>query len=184
LPVGPAQHKFPFDLTGSSGGQMDDIVSKALKEKKELQKRLAEIEQFLRLYNELSGQTGEATPPVNSADKSTRAVRSEPTRRAFLRGPKTVVRVSTTVLEQVGHPLTRGELAAELEERGVELRGKDRESRARYVGTILWRKRELFENIDGKGYWFKDVPIPETEHERRALREQLQGREEGLELEL
>jgi hypothetical protein len=163
---------------------MDDIVSKALKEKKELQRRLAEIEQFLRVYNELSGRNGEAGPPVDSADKSTRAVGSEPTRRAFLRRPDAVVRVATTILEHTGHPLTRGELAVELEERGVELRGKDKESRARYVGTILWRKRDLFENIDGKGYWFRDVPIPETEQERRALREQLRGREEAFNLEL
>jgi hypothetical protein len=153
---------------------MNDIVSKALKEKKELQRRLAEIEQFLRLYDELSGRNGAAASPVNSGDdKSTHGPESEPARKAFMRGPKSVVRVSTTILQDVGHPLTRGELAAELEERGVELRGKDKESRARYVGTILWRKSDVFENIEGKGYWFRDVPIPESERDREVLRQEL-----------
>jgi hypothetical protein len=156
---------------------MDDVVAKALKERKELQRRLAEIDQFLRLYDELSGRNGSVASPVNSVDKSTHATGTEPTRRPSLRGPKSVVRVSTTILQDLGHPLTRGELAAELEVRGVELRGKDKESRARYVGTILWRNTDVFENIDGKGYWFRDVPIPETDHERQVLRREMQSRE-------
>jgi hypothetical protein len=152
---------------------MNDIVSNALKEKKELQRRLAEIEQFLRLYREFSGADQADRPAVNSADKSTRSVANEPTHRPFRRGPKAVVEVSAAILQDLGHPLTRGELVAELEERRVGLVGKDKESRARYVGTILWRNRKLFENIEGKGYWLRDVPIPETERERRALREEM-----------
>jgi hypothetical protein len=36
---------------------MDQAIIKALKEKIELEKRLAEIDQFLRLYREFSGET-------------------------------------------------------------------------------------------------------------------------------
>jgi hypothetical protein len=149
---------------------MSDIVSNALKEKKELQKRLAEIEQFLRLYGEFSGKSGGQTTAVNSADKPT-SVEDVPILKTSRRGPKAIVRISTTILQYLGHPLTRGELAAELEERGVRLLGKDKESRARYVGTILWRNKDIFENFPGKGYWLVGIPVPENESERKKLRE-------------
>jgi hypothetical protein len=73
--------------------------------------------------------------------------------------------------QRAGEPLTRGELTTELELKGViELPEKDKERRAR-IGTILWRHPEDFEHIEGKGYWLKGIPVPETEQEKRELRE-------------
>jgi hypothetical protein len=152
---------------------MDQAIINALKQKRELERRLAEIEQFLRLYQEFSEE------PVDQADIETQrddAADSTPETSKMARvrrprfGPKAVASVSTGILQDHGVPLTRGELAAELAIRGVALQGTDKESRARYVGTIMWRRSDLFENIEGKGYWLSGVPIPETEQEKRALR--------------
>jgi len=153
---------------------MDQAVAKALKEKKELQKRLAEIDQFLRLYREFSEEPDDSTDEkaaVNNVHESTHANTKKPIPRLKFRGPPSVVRVSKGILQDIGAPLTRGELATELEMKMVHLPGKDKESRARYVGTILWRHPDDFEHVDGRGYWLKDVPIPESEEEKRDLRE-------------
>jgi hypothetical protein len=153
---------------------MDQALANALKEKKELQRRLAEIDEFLRLYRRFSdtdqGPDSEESPVENRAEPIHRGPR-EPIQGPTRKGPKAVVDVSTGILQDAGQPLTRGELATELELRKVMLPGKDAESRARYVGTIMWRYRhDRFEHIPGKGYWLRGVPIPETEEEKRALR--------------
>jgi hypothetical protein len=154
---------------------MDPIVANALKEKRELQRRLAEIEQFLALYEYFSNinQTlTEMAASVENWEHRESAPSRESAHRSIRSGPRAVVDVCIGILQDHGQPLTRGELAAELELRKVHLPGKDKESRSRYVGTVLWRNRDRFENLEGKGYWLKDVPIPETDQERRELREQ------------
>jgi hypothetical protein len=70
-----------------------------------------------------------------------------------------VAEVVEMILVESRRPLTRGELAKELEARGVRLPAKDK---AKYVGTILWRQSERFEN-DGDGYWLKGQPRPKTD---------------------
>ena len=157
---------------------MDQALINALKRQKELRKELAEIEEFLRLYQQFSGADQEHTPPVNTGDGPTHGGAREPTQRGpreptqgpVRSGPKAVADVAAGILKDLGVPLTRGELATELELRKVSLPGKDRENRARYVGTILWRNPERFEQIKGRGYWLKDTPIPETEEEKRQMR--------------
>jgi hypothetical protein len=153
---------------------MDLAVVKALKEKKELQRRLAEIDQFLRLYREFSEEEGDNSNVKTAPDDAyepAHADKKKSVSKLKFRGPSSVVRISKGILQDFGFPLTRGELAAELEMKMVHLPGKDKESRARYVGTILWRNPDDFEHVEGKGYWLKDVPIPESEQERRDLRE-------------
>jgi hypothetical protein len=163
---------------------MDPVVLKALQEKRELQRRLAEIEQFLRLYREFSGaniqeESIHSDPDMSrmcvgntaEAARAVQAARNSIVHRLTPRGPKTVARFSETILREAGHPLTRGDIAAELEARGVHLPGGGKEARARYVGTILWRFKDVFENIESKGYWLKDVLMPESELDRKALRE-------------
>jgi hypothetical protein len=150
---------------------MDQAVLKALREKRELERRLAEIEQFLRLYREFSGESVENVESEGSAESADELVQIGGRAPYVIRhGPQAVKDVSAGILQDLGQPLTRGELVTELELRRVRLPGKDKESRARYVGTILWRHKDQFENIEGRGYWLRGVIIPETEHERRELR--------------
>jgi hypothetical protein len=156
---------------------MDKAVANALKERRELKRRLAEVERFLRMYKQFS-----CAPNAESNDSSSVKTVNESTHiekktsifpdllALSRRGPASVVHISKGILQDFGQPLTRGELAAELEIRKVHLPGKDKETRGRYVGTILWRHSNIFEQIPGRGYWLKDVPIPETEQEREELR--------------
>ena len=141
---------------------MDTAVANALKEKKELEKRLAQVDQFLRLYDQFAG-TKEGDADTHKKPAKTTV---EPTQhRARARsasgrsaGPKAIIEAAAGVLKDFLRPLSRGNLAHELKKRGVKLHGKDKESQARYVGTILWRNQDRFENIEGEGYWLKGVP--------------------------
>ena len=54
--------------------------------------------------------------------------------------------------------MTRGQINDALEKRGVIVPGKDR---SRYVGTIMWRNRDTFESVEGRGYWLKGEPVPD-----------------------
>ena len=42
--------------------------------------------------------------------------------------------------------------------------------KAAYIGTILWRHRNRFSNIEGKGYWLKGIKVPETVDEKFRIR--------------
>jgi hypothetical protein len=77
---------------------------------------------------------------VNSGHESTRLTQLK-SKFTFNGGrPRQVVAACKGVLQDLGEPLTRGQLTAELEARGkLHLAAKDKETRARYVGTILWR---------------------------------------------
>jgi hypothetical protein len=58
------------------------------------------------------------------------------------------------ILLEHGKPMTRSELLKALEERDVFLAGEDK---AKYLGTIMWRMKEAFVNLDGHGYWPSDM---------------------------
>jgi hypothetical protein len=168
---------------------MDRAIEKALKEKQDLEERLAKINQFLALYEEFSGtdsetpETGSLSRTGNivygdvSADAAVDIERVRGVNQQYLSGsysmatssaasrkrtPGEIVRMATAALKDVGKPMTRGELAEALKRRGAILPGNEPERQARYVGTILWRNQEQFENIEGKGYWLRGRPIPLT----------------------
>lgn len=46
-------------------------------------------------------------------------------------------------------PMTRGELVAAFQDRGWPVGGTDA---SKNMGTIMWRLRKQFRNIDGQGY--------------------------------
>ena len=156
---------------------MDEALANALKEKKDLEQRLAEINQFLRLYEQFSPKNQDANasdPPVDKSTQVERVIHRVIHHRPR-KGPKVVAAMAAEILRHLGQPMSRGDLAKELEFRNVYLPGRDHEDRSRYVGTIMWRHRkDLFENVKKRGYWLKGVPIPDTEEEKRELR--LEGR--------
>ena len=69
---------------------------------------------------------------------------------------------SAGILTSNKSPMTRGEIAVEIERRGTVLPGNDRSEKAKYVGTILWRNSEIFQNLEGKGYWLAGEPFPKS----------------------
>lgn len=154
---------------------MDQAIANALKEKKELEERLARVNQFLALYEEFSGTEGEAfdirsiRPPGNTPvldvprDVSPGQVQEEQkVERGRKLSPAELVRLATGALKDIGKPLTRGALVEVLEARGALLPGSTKEIKGRYLGTIMWRNQKQFENIEGKGYWLRGRPVPLT----------------------
>ena len=55
--------------------------------------------------------------------------------------------------------MMRGELADAIEAGGVKMPSKDK---PRYLGTVLWRERERFVNLEGHGYWLVGLDGPEV----------------------
>lgn len=129
-------------------------VKNAKKRRDELVKELEKIDQFLLLYEEFStDNTGDSPDKTNrfsnSLSKTDRpSVEKEATK------PADIAASARDILLQAGHPLNRGELAKALEEAGLVLGASDK---AKYVGTIMWRHRDLYRQIEGQGYWPIDV---------------------------
>jgi hypothetical protein len=53
-------------------------------------------------------------------------------------------------------PMKRGELVRQLEARGFKIAGTDKN---KVFGTTVWRSGK-FDQIEGRGYWPKGVPLP------------------------
>lgn len=155
---------------------MDSIVN-ALKRKKELQRELAEIEQFLALHRKYSGTKSEDVEtdrPSASDDEAlwqhykttaenmaaVRAMKAEVPSTAKVRGaPANFAEIAERIIKDEGHPMTRAELVSAIEARGVPIPSSDK---PRYIGTILWRNQDKFENIEGAGYWLRGQPLNPT----------------------
>jgi hypothetical protein len=68
------------------------------------------------------------------------------------------------VIRESGRPLTRGEIVKALEVRDVPIPFEDKE---RYIGTIAWRHKGLFENT-GNGYRIRGESVSGSENEITA----------------
>jgi hypothetical protein len=80
----------------------------------------------------------------------------EPKRQRGIVPPAEVAAAAKTVLLNARRPMRRGELVFELEKIGIPLAGKDKNKN---IGTILWRHKNEFIQIDNLGYWLKGVPL-------------------------
>jgi hypothetical protein len=165
---------------------MDSAFANALKRLDDLKfiieaskREMDEIEVFLTLHKRFS-KTNPEPEAVDKSDKSVAAIpRHEGAKmpvaefdaeayaggkaalRAHRRGnPAAIVNAVKFILNENNRAMTRGELAEELERRGTPLPDGGKDARAKYVGTILWRNAEIFENHEGRGYWFAGRPIP------------------------
>lgn len=133
---------------------MDEILAKALKEREHLRERLAELEAFLAVYQRLSGSNVEQSTSKEIGDKSqtiSDAVRKN------TGGPGRLADAAEEVIRAAGRPMTRGQIVERIEATGIGIPSEDK---ARYLGTILWRQKNRFINVEGEGYWLKGEPIP------------------------
>ncbi len=71
--------------------------------------------------------------------------------------PDNIALVIERVIRDVGQPMQRREIVKALEARDMEIPALDKE---RYIGTIVWRHKGTFVNVEGRGYWLRDEPVP------------------------
>lgn len=136
---------------------MDRAYTNAVKRRRELQAELEEIDGFLELWKRYAG-----TEPEQTLDQQSGAPQETgPTNGTTPKAPRTDLRIEEMApiireaLLKHGRPMTRGKLVPALASKGVLIGGV---KPARNMGTIMWRLRDLFTNIEGQGYWPKGEP--------------------------
>jgi len=136
-------------------------------------RRLAEIEaeaerirQFLAMYERFSNEYRlgsedlPATNPKENYPQDLSAVNiGDNSRRSGRKGPlpRELVALMERLIREVARPMTRGEIVEALNRREVEIPAKDQQ---RYIGTLAWRHKGTFVNIEGRGYWLRREPVP------------------------
>jgi hypothetical protein len=131
---------------------MDRSIDRALKEKAELEARLAKLNNYIEMHHELFGG-GEH---FFAMEKSVNIKRKR-------KVSGTVERLKQLAAEAIrleGRPLTRGEVTERVMATGIAINSKDP---ANYIGTVMWRNPEIFLKIDGLGYWLAGVPLPDDQ---------------------
>ncbi|MGO7792680.1 hypothetical protein ACC703_35140 [Rhizobium ruizarguesonis] len=139
---------------------MDDVIRKALKKKRELELDLEKLNEFIRFYEELTG-TKVVQDEMVSPGEILEDTPSRPKIRVrFPRRPATperIAQVAAEVIRELGAPIRRGRLVKLIEEKALIINSEDK---ARYLGTILWRHKDQFTNIEGRGYWLDELGDP------------------------
>ena len=138
----------------------DDAFQAALKKRERiredlqrLQGELRDIEEFVSLYQRLFPATAGATLTVSDHVEGT-VIR---TRQRNILPPARLAELCREIISKAGRPMTRRELLDELQSQGIPLVGEDP---SKNLGTILWRNRKVFQNVEGRGYWLRGVPLP------------------------
>lgn len=150
---------------------MDAALDNALKRQEELRrviesssKELEEINVFLTLHKRFSERVqhrGDVLPSESATESANQSKEKDESTKSHRRGnPAAVARMAEATLKDNRRPMTRGELANEIERRGLMLPGSDNAQKSKYVGTILWRKADKFKNYEGRGYWLVGAPLP------------------------
>ncbi|MCP5371092.1 MAG: hypothetical protein H6907_05100 [Hyphomicrobiales bacterium] len=130
---------------------MDDRAYRnAVKRRDELQRELETVNTFIRLYRQFSGTDGEHKAGANTSHDSTLVERPTISRMG-------VAKYAREFMIERGSPMTRGELVDKFDEFGLPVGGTDK---SKNMGTIMWRLRDEFVNLEGHGYWPRDIPCP------------------------
>ncbi|SRR6266446_1262484 len=139
----------------------DTAYERAVARKERLLKELEEVNNFLRLYSRFARKTppkiegGDASypqdsMPLDNPNSTGIRVTSQYVRR------KELTPILTTIILKNGRPMTRSEIATALAAEGYPIMAKDA---SKNIGTIMWRLRDQFVNIEGRGYWPRGVSL-------------------------
>jgi hypothetical protein len=134
----------------------ENEIKKIMEKRELLRQELEKIDNFLDLYRELTGTEAVRSEPSAATDSAEPPKSHGRKRTPGTAKPSDVGPMARRILLDNGKPMTRSELLKALEERDVVLAGEDK---AKYLGTILWRMKEAFINLEGFGYWPKDKPF-------------------------
>ena len=132
---------------------VSDAIQRAKARRAEIAQELELIDQYLSLHARLFSAE-EATEREDSADQTTAPAGQQKMRRK--NDPQAVADRADEILRQHGRPLQRGDLVRRIEKSGMPLFSKDKN---KYLGTILWRHRDRFTNIEDQGYWIKGLDV-------------------------
>jgi len=130
---------------------LGSAIQNALRRKEELQRELDEIEVFIAVHNRFA--TTDDRPAARQPKVAGKRARPEVVRSPRTSRPANFANLVDEILAELGRPMTRAELVNAIEARGVSIPSGDKQ---RYLGTILWRRRDLFVHHDGVGYARKD----------------------------
>ncbi len=134
----------------------------------------AEIERFIAMYQRFEdGNVSRPDPaeidhsretsPQNSLAVDNGDNSGWPARTGGPR-PAEIAAMMERLIREVGRPMTRGEIVKAFEARDFEIPGQDK---SRYLGTIAWRNKGKFVNVNGRGYWVRGLPLmsdQQTDH--------------------
>lgn len=136
---------------------MSDTIERARKRQAELKAELEKINRFLALYDELHAQLGTDTEHSETQSKPIRRSVSGPVKRRRGVRPQDIASAVVRIIRDTGRPMVRGEIADAVEAGGIKIPSKDK---PRYIGTVLWREKERFVNIERLGYWLVGEDCP------------------------
>lgn len=156
---------------------VDRVISNALRRRAELRTQLKEIDKFLELYEEFKVPPDPAQPTfhihpshsglqeqeesnpeqVGEAASAADYAPEEVEEGTSLTRFELMPHIRATILE-AQRPLTRGQLLQKLDQKSLRVGGKS--DRSKNMGTIMWRLREHFVNLQGFGYWVREEPFP------------------------
>ena len=128
-----------------------------------LQQQLETVRRELQLVDEFIARwhtfaSLEDNEPLTRADSSADNSRPEGRRRRPVNPSRDLVGdVVESLLRDWGRPASRARLFAELPEHDIHIQGTNPEM---VFSTMLWRLKDRFVRVPGKGYWLADEPIP------------------------
>ncbi|PWB83516.1 MAG: hypothetical protein C3F11_06190 [Methylocystaceae bacterium] len=145
-------------VSGKRMAEFEELLARLKRQKENAEAVLSRLNAAIDLLEKAKDVLGpdelvkfmEAIPPTPGVEAS----RKRP--RGILPPEDVAAAVRATLLE-VGRPMKRGELVAELMSRQIPLSGKDKNKN---LGTIIWRHPQHFVSLEGLGYWVRDVPLP------------------------
>lgn len=127
------------------------LLAKAMRRQRELRLELEALQRLIEDYQRI--QTLHDEDP--DADQlhlwhggSRRALRSDEVAAMMEEARRLILKEN--------RPMKRGELVRQLEARGFKIAGTDKR---KVFGTNVWRSGK-FDQIEGRGYWPKGVPLP------------------------
>ncbi|MBX9706801.1 MAG: hypothetical protein K2X61_02565 [Caulobacteraceae bacterium] len=139
---------------------MNDPIAAAKARLAQIEEEAEKLRLFIAAYESVADYIGikvhESQLEPNPVDKSASGQLEGERRRTRAVNPPTdkVVENAILILRQRGHPMSRRALHDALWQRGIEVRGTDP---VKTLGTILWRARDKLIQLEGYGYWPKEM---------------------------
>lgn len=139
--------KLPYRNALRRRSELKEQVARLESEFKTARDQLAKVEQFINLWMEFGGE------PLKPEDGH-RVQEAEPIDIGRGLNRSDISPLAREMMLARGKPMTRTDLVEEFVARKLPVGGVDP---ARNMGTIMWRLRDDFVNIEGHGYWPRDV---------------------------